>query len=58
MYFFHVVLVGKREGKRPLGTPKRRLDDNIKIDLQEVGREGMDWTGSIWLRTGAGGGQL
>ena len=37
------VLVGKPEGKRPLGRPKRRLEDNIKMDLQEVGYGGMDW---------------
>ena len=37
------VLVGKPEGKRPLGRPKRRWEDNIKMDLQEVGRGGMDW---------------
>ena len=37
------VLVGKPEGKRPLGSPRRRWEDNIKIDLQEVGCEGMDW---------------
>jgi len=37
------VLVGKPEGKRPLGRPRRRWEDNIKMDLQEVGREGMDW---------------
>jgi hypothetical protein len=36
--FFHVVLVGKPGGKRPLGTPRRRLEDNIEMDLQEVGR--------------------
>jgi hypothetical protein len=35
--------VGKPEGKRPLGRPRRRWDDNTKMDLQEVGREGMDW---------------
>jgi len=34
------VLVGKPEGKRPLGRPWRRWEDNIKIDLQEVGRGG------------------
>jgi hypothetical protein len=34
----HRVLVGKPEGKRPLGRPKRRWEDNIKMDLQEVGR--------------------
>jgi hypothetical protein len=35
--------VGKPEGKRPLGRPRRRWEDNIKMDLQEVGCEGMDW---------------
>ena len=34
----HRVLVGKPEGKRPMGRPRRRWDDNIKMDLQEVGR--------------------
>jgi hypothetical protein len=37
------VLVGKPEGKRPLGRPRRRLENNIKLDLQEVGCGGMDW---------------
>jgi hypothetical protein len=37
------VLVGKSEGKRPLGRLRRRWEDNIKVDLQEVGCEGMDW---------------
>ena len=37
------VLVGKPEGKRPLGSARRRWEDNIKMDLQEVGCEGMDW---------------
>ena len=37
------VLVGKPEGKRPLGRPRRRWENNIKIDLQEVVCEGMDW---------------
>jgi len=38
------VLVGKPEGKRPLGRTKRRWEDNIQMDLQEVGwRRGMDW---------------
>jgi len=37
------VLVGKPEGKRPLGRPRRRWEDNIKMDLQEVGCECMDW---------------
>ena len=38
----HRVLVGKPEGKRPLGRPRRRWEDNIKMDLQEVGGGG-DW---------------
>ena len=37
------VLVGKPEGKRPLGRPRRRWEENIKTDLQEVGCGGMDW---------------
>ena len=37
------VLVGKPEGRRPLGRPRRRWEDNIKMDLQEVGCGGMDW---------------
>jgi hypothetical protein len=37
------VLVGKPEGKRPLGRRRRRWEDNIKMDLQEVGCGGMDW---------------
>ena len=39
----HRVLVGKPEGKRPLGRPRLRCEDNIKMDLQEVGYGGMDW---------------
>jgi len=50
------VLVGKTEGKRALGRPRRRWEDNIKMDLQEVGC-GV-WTGSSWLRIGTGGGHL
>ena len=37
------VSVGKPEGKRPLGRPRRRWEDNIKMDLQEVGCGDMDW---------------
>jgi len=37
------VLVGKPEGKKPLGRPRRRWEDNIKMNLQEVGCGGMDW---------------
>ena len=39
----HRVLVGKPEGKRPLGRPRRRWEDNIKMDLQEVGGGCGDW---------------
>ena len=51
----HRVLVGKPEGKRPLGRPRRRWEDNIKMDLQEVGGGCEDWS---WLRIGIGGGHL
>jgi hypothetical protein len=37
------LLVGKTEGKRPLGRPSSRWEDNNKIDLQQLGYEGMDW---------------
>jgi hypothetical protein len=37
------ILVGKPKGKRPLGIPRRRWRDNIRIDLQEVGCGAMDW---------------
>ena len=39
----HKVLVGKPEGTRPLERPRRRWEDNIKMDLQEAGCWGMDW---------------
>ena len=41
----HRVLVGKPEGKRPLGRPRRTWEDNIKMDLQEVGTGCGDWVG-------------
>jgi hypothetical protein len=37
------ILVGKPEGKKPLVRPRRRLVDNIKMDLREIGWNGMDW---------------
>jgi hypothetical protein len=37
------VLVRRREGKRPIGRPRRRWEDNIEIDLQEVGWRGVNW---------------
>jgi hypothetical protein len=40
------ILVGKPEGKRPLGRPRRRWVDNIKMDLRETGWYGLDQTGS------------
>jgi hypothetical protein len=49
------VLVEKPEGKRPLGRLRRRWEDNIKMDLQEVGGGCGDWS---WLRIGRGGGHL
>jgi hypothetical protein len=44
----------KPEGKKPLGRPKSRWEDNIKINLREVGCGA--WTAFTWLRTGTGGG--
>jgi hypothetical protein len=52
------ILVRKPEGKRPLGRPRCRWVENIKIDLREIGWDGMVWTGSIWLRIGTSGGLL
>jgi hypothetical protein len=37
------VLVGKPEGKRPLGRPRRRWEDGIRMNLREIGLEGVDW---------------
>jgi hypothetical protein len=37
------ILVGKPEGKRPLGSPRRRWEDNIRMDIREIGWGGMDW---------------
>jgi hypothetical protein len=50
------VLVGKPEGKRPLGRTRHRLEDNIRMDLQDVGC-GV-WTGLGWLRIETGGSHL
>jgi hypothetical protein len=47
------LLVGKPEGRRPLGRPRRRWLGNIRMGLIEV--DGMMWTGLVWLRTGTGG---
>jgi hypothetical protein len=48
------ILVGKPEGKRPLGRPRSRWVDNIKMNLREIEWDGMD--GSNWLRIGTSGG--
>jgi hypothetical protein len=52
----HKVFVGKPEGKRPLGRPRRRWEDGIRMDLGETGL-GV-WIKIDWLRTGTGGGLL
>jgi hypothetical protein len=46
------ILVGRPEGRRPFGRPRRRWEDNIKMDLQAVGLAA--WIGLSWLRTGTG----
>ena len=48
-------MIGKPTGKRPLGGPRRRWEDNIKMDIQEIGWEA--WTGFMWLWTGTGDGR-
>jgi hypothetical protein len=50
------ILIGRPEGRRPLGRPRRRWEDNIKMDLREIGF-GV-WIGFIGLRIGTGGGLL
>jgi hypothetical protein len=49
------ILVGKSEGKRPIGRPRRRWMDNIKMTLRH---NEVVWTGLIWLRIGTSGGLL
>jgi len=48
------VLVGKPEGKRPLGRPRSRWEDNIKMGLQEGGCGGMEWIELAQIWTGVG----
>ena len=50
------VLLGKPEGRRPLGRPRHRWVDNIRMDLQEV--DVGIWTGLVWPRIETGGGRL
>jgi hypothetical protein len=52
------MLVGKPEGKRPLGRPRRRWVDSIKIDLRGIAWDGVVWSGSIWLRIVTSGGLI
>jgi hypothetical protein len=52
------ILVGKPEGKRPVGRPRRRWVDNIKMDLREIGWDGVEWIGWTWLGIGTSGGLL
>jgi hypothetical protein len=42
----YMLLVGKPEGKRPLGRPRRRWIDNIKMEILEIGLSVLDWTGA------------
>jgi hypothetical protein len=51
------VLVGNPEGKRLFGRPRRRWEDGIKMDLEEIGWGGV-WSGFTWLRIGTVGGRL
>jgi len=48
------ILVGKNDGKRPIGRPRRRWEDYIRMDLREIGWR--VWTRLIWLRIGISGG--
>jgi hypothetical protein len=48
------ILVGKPEGKRPLGRLRRRWVDNIKMDLREIGWDGMDWINQARIGTSGG----
>jgi hypothetical protein len=50
------ALVGRSDGRTPLGRPRRRCENNTKMDLQAL--EWGVWTGLIWLRIGTGGGLL
>jgi hypothetical protein len=50
------VLVGKPEGKRPLGRPRHRWENGVRMDLREIGLGW--WIGFDWLRSGTGGGLL
>jgi hypothetical protein len=51
------ISIGKPEGKRPLGRPTRKCEDNIKMNLMEIGWRGVNWT-HIWVPRGGGGKDL
>jgi hypothetical protein len=51
----YVVMVGNPERKRPFGRPRRRWQDEIRMDRKEIG---WGWSGSSWLRIGTDGGML
>ena len=57
MIYHNISTYHKEIVPRQLGRPRRRWEDNIKMDLQEVGCGGV-WTGLSWLRIGTGGGHL
>jgi hypothetical protein len=50
------ILIGKPEERRPVGRPRHRWEDNIRMDLREMGGE--VWTGFVWFRIGTSGGLL
>jgi hypothetical protein len=52
------VLMGKSEGKKSLGRPRRRWEDGILMDLREIAWGGGVWSGFTWLRIGTVGGLL
>jgi hypothetical protein len=52
------VLVDKLEGKRPLGRPRHRWENNIKMHLRGIGWGGMDWSYLVWDKGPVGGGLL
>jgi hypothetical protein len=52
------IMVGRPEERKPLGRPRHRWEDNIKMDFQELEWGGGAWTGLSWLRIKTGGGLL
>jgi hypothetical protein len=56
MRYVYKILIRKPEGKRPIGRPRGRWEDNITMDHRETGWKVVDWI--LWLRTGTNGGML